>query len=86
MNSKQFLLARTSLQLGLSVKGRRVELRARGEGLHDVIVGTAVPFGYGWLGAWDGNTFPDGSYVLTSVEYVDGRLARSRGVAVEVGH
>jgi hypothetical protein len=76
-----FLNAGASGDLGVS----RVEFSVTGEGLRDLPVSVATSFQYGWLGAWDTASVPDGTYVLRSVAYDPfGDYGRSAGAVVRV--
>ena len=56
-----------------------------GNGFNDVRIATGFQLIYGWLGAWNTSTVPNGNYELRTVVYnVTGKSGRSRPVFVKV--
>ncbi len=63
----------------------KVAFRLTGETLHDALIGTGTPWHYGWLGAWNTATVPNGRYTLESIAYdAAGNVGRSAPVAIDV--
>ncbi len=85
LTGHQFLSANVTGSLGIPLGVTRVEFRATGAEAQNLVVGTAVPFEYGWLAGWDTRAVPNGTYTLRSVVYdAAGSSASSPGVVVQV--
>ena len=81
LHGAEFLLAGASDEYGIT----RVEFEQRvgqsGSNVIDVAAGTS----FGWLGAWNTRTVPNGQYALRSVAIAaGGRRGTRKWVAVEV--
>lgn len=76
---QQYLAASAFAAAGVS----KVEFSIVGEG-HTVDTGATI-FPYGWLGAWNTVSVPNGLYTVRSVAYsVNGLVTESAGVVVDV--
>lgn len=47
----------------------KVEFRLTGESLHNAVIGTGDPEGFGWFTEWNSTTVPNGTYTLQSEAY-----------------
>jgi hypothetical protein len=65
-----FLLATASDFFGIS----KVEFILNGQNGHSTILSPGAKIPYGWLGAWDTRTVPDGAYSIRSIAYAPGGL------------
>ncbi len=90
MKGYRFLNAGASDNFGVTKTSRgsgpsRVEFHVTASGLGAPIIIPSTHFVYGWLGAWDTRTVPDGTYTLQSVAYdVTGKATYSAGILVKV--
>jgi hypothetical protein len=86
----QFLNANASDNFGVTKTSRgsepsRVEFHITGSGLRTPIIILGHHYRYGWLGAWNTRTVPDGTYTLHSVAYdAAGKATHSAGIVVRV--
>jgi hypothetical protein len=81
LKGRQWLVASASDTFGVA----KVEFRITGGTLTNAVVSSASKFSYGWLGAWDTTTVPNGPYALQSVAFSSGgRMGHSAGVMLTV--
>lgn len=81
LSGGQWMVAGASAQFGLS----RVEFYFAGNGRPETYICRATATPYGWLGAWNTETVPNGTYELLSVAYdSEGLATTSPSVRVEV--
>ena len=70
-----------------SVGTTYVTYELNGNGLSNDVIATAVPTVYGWIGAWDTTTVPNGAYILRSVASDSGGVTvTSPPVAITVSN
>ncbi|HLH27940.1 MAG TPA: Ig-like domain-containing protein, partial [Acidimicrobiales bacterium] len=83
LDGRQWLVAAASAQFGLS----RVAFYFSGNGRPETFITQATETPYGWLGAWDTETVPNGTYELESVASDSrGLTDTSPGVTVQVAN
>jgi hypothetical protein len=77
----------TYLDATASAGSSQVTYELSGNGVSNDVIATAVPSIYGWLGAWDTTTVPNGAYTLQSVASTGGGLSgTSPGITVTVNN
>ena len=62
------------LDANASAGTTQVQFEISGNGLTNDVIDTAGQTGYGWIGAWDTTTVPNGTYTLQSVASTGGGL------------
>ena len=73
------------LDAGASPNVTKVVFVLTGGFVHQRVISWSSPTLYGWIGAWNTTTVPDGTYVLQSVaSYANGVSAPSPGITIAV--
>ena len=63
----------------------KVEFELSGDTQNDTVIATATPTIYGWLGAWNTTTVPDGTYTMQSMAFdAVGNVSQSTPVTIHV--
>ena len=83
LKGSSLLDALGSFNLGIS----KVQFQITGDGMRNVVIGTATHSQYGWLFTWPTRSVPNGTYTLRSVAYnSSGNSSTSRGLTVRVAN
>jgi hypothetical protein len=74
------------LDANASAGTTQVQFEISGNGLTNDVIDTAGQTGYGWIGAWDTTTVPNGTYTLQSVGTDSGGTVTSAPITITVSN